>query len=461
MLISATVKCSPVPSLARNSMARLGADVTGLLFGTIVGVVTARWLGPAGKGLLSTLTFLFGFCIQIAIIGLGESAMVAIRQKKTSRQEVLQTSVAILIPATLVGIAVLLGVGRFVFHDDWAAARIPVLVAALAIPVNLLNQLAACVINADERVVFTSALLAASSALILASTWIFVVVAKWAVVGAVLASILGVGVTGLIAAGWLAARGLSFIPRIDRSYLKFAFTYGPKVQMSNLLIGAAARLDVLIVYLLAGQSSAGQYSISLTVGMLAIMLPFALTMASFPRIAGLGRDEAAQLILRINRLTLAASAAAAVIIGAFAPVLIPRIFGKAYAPSVAPAIILLAGGVAASSQYMLARARAAQGEPGLILRSYLLNSAVMVALDFALIPRFGIIGAAFASAAGSFVGLAVSAWGTIGVAGRPVSSAEFLPGISDFHDLAFIPLRVFTSRAPAEVVATREDSHGG
>jgi stage V sporulation protein B len=431
-------------------MARFAADVSGLAFGIVAGIITARWLGPAGKGLLSAVTLLCGFCIQVAIIGLGETAMVAIGQKRNTRQEVLETSIAILIPATLVGIAALLGASRFEFHRDWTVARIPVLVACLAIPVNLLNQLVACIINAEERVVFTSVLLTASSAIILAATWVFVVVARWAVTGAVLASILGVGVTGLVAAGWLGARGMSFVPKIHRSYLKFAFSFGPKVQLSNMLIGAAARLDVLVVYLLAGQSSAGIYSVALTVGMLSSLLPSALMMASFPRIASLGSGEAAQLILRLNRLTLAASAAAAVVIGALSPFLIPIAFSKAYSASVIPAVILLAGGVAASSQYMLARARAARGEPSLLLRSYALNTVIMLLLDFLLIPKFGVTGAAIASALGSFAGLTISVVATVRVAGRRVAISELLPGMAELRDLALAPTRIFSRPAASE-----------
>jgi len=431
-------------------MARFAADVSGLAFGTVAGIITARWLGPAGKGLLSAVTFLCGFCIQIAIIGLGEAAMVAIGQKRNTRQEVMGTSIAVLIPAALVGIAALLGASRFEFHEEWAVARVPVLVACLAIPANLLNQLVVCVINAEERIVFTSVLLGASSFIIVAGTWVLVVVARWAVTGAVLASILGVGITGLVGAGWLGAKGLSFVPKINRSYLKFALSFGPKVQLANLLIVAAARLDVLVVYLLAGQSSAGIYSVALTVGMLSSMLPFALTMASFPRIAGLGNAEAAQLILRLNRLTLAASAAVAIVIGALSPLLIPIAFSKAYSSSIIPTVILLAGGVAASSQYALARARAARGEPSVLLWSYTANTVIMLLLDYLLIPKFGVMGAAIASALGSFAGLVISVAATIKLAGRRVAISELLPGIAELRDLAMAPTRVLSRPAASE-----------
>lgn len=442
-----------MPSLARNSLARFTADVTGLVLGTVVGIITARWLGPAGKGLLSAAAFLAGFCIQLAVLGMGEAAIVAIGQKRNSVQQVLESSLAVIIPAALAGIAVLWGVSRLEFHDTWQAARVPVLVAAFTIPVNLLNQVAVNIINSEERFVFSSSLLTLSSALILLSTWVFVVTLKGGVSGALAASIVGVGASALIAVGWLATRGLRLLPRVNWSYLRFALPFGSKVQLSNLLVTAAARFDLLIVYTLAGQSAAGEYSIALTIGMLTTMLPFALVNASFPRIAGVSETDASGLSLRLNRMTLMTSGAVAIAAAVISPWAIPFAFGPAYHPAIVPAIILLAGGVAASSQYMLARARAARGEPNLLLYSYGLNTVVMIGLDFLLIPKAGVTGAAIASTIGSFAGAAVSIASTIRAVGRPVTIAEMLPGVEELRELAFVPDVVFPSRKPVGAAA--------
>jgi len=121
-----------LPSLARNSLARFAADAAGLVLGMACGIITARWLGPAGKGLLSAIIFLSGFCIQLALIGLGESAIVAIGQKKATAQEALATSIALFVPATLAAIFIFWAASRFEFRDDWSGARIAVAVAVIA-----------------------------------------------------------------------------------------------------------------------------------------------------------------------------------------------------------------------------------------------------------------------------------------------------------------------------------------
>src|SRR5215218_8856337 len=72
------------PSLAVNSVSRLTADVVGLVLAMVAAVVTARWLGPAGKGVLSTLTFLAGLFVVACTAGLGDAAVVEINSRRVS-----------------------------------------------------------------------------------------------------------------------------------------------------------------------------------------------------------------------------------------------------------------------------------------------------------------------------------------------------------------------------------------
>src|ERR671926_1037580 len=78
-----------LPSLKRNSAARFLADAAGLVFGIISGVITARALGPTGKGLFSSLTLLSGILVWVCCMGLGDAAIVMVGQKKATVQQAL------------------------------------------------------------------------------------------------------------------------------------------------------------------------------------------------------------------------------------------------------------------------------------------------------------------------------------------------------------------------------------
>jgi Na+-driven multidrug efflux pump len=68
-------------------------------------------------------------------------------------------------------------------------------------------------------------------------------------------------------------------------------------------------------------------------------------------------------------------------------------------------LILLAGNVLASSQWLISRAFAARGKPLLLLWSYGLSVLTMCSLDVLLIPGLGLAGAALAAVVGPAAGL--------------------------------------------------------
>jgi O-antigen/teichoic acid export membrane protein len=445
-----------VVSLARNSTARFAADTSGLVLGMVAGIITARWLGPSGKGLLSAVTFLSGVIMSASLLGLGEAAIVAIGRKMHPVQEVFSAGLTMLVPSALIGIGAMWGASLLEFRGQWHAARAPVLAGCALIAVNLLNQFTSNVLNAREKFVFTSSMLAISSAATLAATWVFVVWARWFVLGGVIASVCGTGVSVIIVCAYMKSIGFSFRPKPNRNFLRFALSFGPRVQASSLLVTAAGRLDLLLVYSLAGQAAAGRYSVALTVGALSSMLPFALSLTSFPRLASVSDEEAIRLSMQMNRIVLAAALIVAAVIAAASPFLIPLAFGRPYRPAVVPGIILLIGGVFGSSQYMLARSRAARGDASLLFRSYFLNTVVMLLLDVLLIPKLDIIGAAFASTLGNLAGLIVSLAGTARSSARALRASEFVPGRPDAIDVYEAAARMLSLKPKPKGAHIRE-----
>ncbi len=87
--------------------------------------------------------------------------------------------------------------------------------------------------------------------------------------------------------------------------------------------------------------------------------------------------------------------------------LLPRLYGAAFAPAVSPACVLLIGlavegGAAVASAYLLG-----VGRPGLNTAAMGAGVVVTIALDVLLIPRHGALGAAAASSAAYLVNTAL------------------------------------------------------
>jgi len=84
-------------------------------------------------------------------------------------------------------------------------------------------------------------------------------------------------------------------------------------------------------------------------------------------------------------------------IGAVGPLAIGLLYGEAFTGAVVPLLILLPGVVLVSQVHIFYSDLNGRGKPGATTISALLSLLVTIILDLALIPRYGIIGAAIAS----------------------------------------------------------------
>lgn len=422
-------------SLSLNSVARSLSDGAGFVFGLLAGVVTARWLGPAGKGLFSSLTFVAGLVMQACSVGLGDAAAVMVGQRRATVQRALSSTFAAGIAAAAVGVFLLWGFAAVAFQDDWAEARTAVLLACLGLPISLSGYLLTFVVTAQERIVASSAAMATTSGVTTLALLVFTAVLELSVTGAVLSTVVGAASGLAFAALALRRSGLSLRPQWNWEYLRSALPFGLSVEASYLVTVMFLRVDLLLVYSLAGQAPAGQYSVALTVGGLVALVPIAISSASFPRLARLDDTEANELTAQVFRFGMAAAIVGAAGLAVATPIVVPLLFGSEFTPAVVPSLILAGGGLLWSGEWLLCRAWAARGRPGLLVWSFGLTLVTMCGVDYLLIPSFGIAGAALGSVIAPVVGLVVCLATYVRSPRWPLPLRRFVPGPSDFRGL--------------------------
>ena len=421
------------PSIARNSLASLLANVATLGFALITGAITARLLGPAGKGALAALLFIGeGVLFYVCRLGLGDALLVIVGRRDASFQAALSAALLPLFFSSLAGAAILFGVS---FLADWEGILPSVLIEGLALFAWMIFDLCASVLNAREDFVTTAWARSVVGALIAVGTAIFVVILKMGLLGAVLASGLAVMIGALVLVVKVGRSGLSLRPRWMPRVLSQMLHLGIGVQMSYLLIAMSQRLDQLIVYAIIGETAGGNYAVAITVAGIALVPPYALSAAAFPRIAQADEKDFLVLTAQVTRVGLLAGIATAIPLYVLTPFALPLVFGAPYEAAVTPALILIASSIVWSTQWILARAVTARGMPGLKFRSFAVNVLLMLVLDVILIPRFGLVGAGIASLTGAGGGLVVCAWDFARQSRGLISFREFVPSVSDLRVL--------------------------
>lgn len=404
----ADVGAEPRPSLQANSAARLVSDVSALGFALVAAAVTARVLGPTGKGYYSTLLLLGGVFVVCFSAGLGEAAIVLTGRRRFPGDVAFPATVLAIGVLSIAGGVVFVLVAHLVVGAESANDRAAVLFGGVLTTLGVQYNTAAAFLLGQERVVVVAVLAMVASGLSTVALWILMAAAGLGAAGALLGGIVGSGVALVATLVHLRRSGFRIRPRWSGTYLRAALPFGASLQVSNLLVMMTARVDLVFVYRLAGPSEAGWYSVALTIGTIVASVPTALSYASFPRLATLDNDQAQVLIPQVFRVGIVAALACGAALALATPVVVPLVFGSAYSGAVGATLLLIPGGVLWSGQWILCRASAARGVARPLLVSFLASCATMVVLDLVLIPSFGSIGAASASLVASAVGLLVS-----------------------------------------------------
>lgn len=414
-----------------NASARLFADAFGLAAGVIAGIITARYLGPEGKGLFAVVTYLVGIVALLATSGLGEAEIFLVNRGRHRLDEAIQTALLAVSVTGLAGGLVLAVSLRLYLPDDvrWA----PILLAAATVPVSALATTVAQLHNIRERFVFTSALAAGMSGLSALLMWLFLGPFSAGVSGALAAAFL-VPLLG-VAAMWPLLRGAPQHGRPRWRYFREASSFGLSLVTAGALMALAGRADLLVVDAVLGSASAGLYSVALTVAALPTYGASAVAFVAFPRLSR-ETQQGMALTSRLARVGLLLALISSLGLGPVVPRLIPALFGSAFSGAVRPALILLGGAPLWALHLVVGRAAAAADRPTLLARSYFLTLVTMLALDALLIPGLGLLGAGVASALAPLSGLALLLrWYSL-QGGR---FEDLIPRRADLHDLFRLP----------------------
>jgi O-antigen/teichoic acid export membrane protein len=394
-----------VPSLREHSAGRVLAQIGRLLLGFGVAVLTARSLGPADKGTLSTLSFMGVFLSCTASLGLGEAAAVVAHRKQLSHDEAVSAS---LLPAaftSLVAVAVLWAVAAIL---DWSRIGGGSLTALSAfVVVGTFAYMLLGLENSREHFSVTSRATVLQTLSELIAVVVFVVGLGWGLLGGALSLLSGVTAScGLLSWSiWRSGYRFKLPPR--GLYLAAAIRFGVINQSGFLLMFLLQRADLLMVYALLDERAAGLYAVALTIAATATYAAGALSGASFPRVAKSDPASMRFLVPRLIRMTVLVAGTSVAVLLVTVPFLVPVVFGSRFEDAVGITLLLTAAGIPGSVQLLLARVAAASDRPGVYLMSYLGSLVTMITLDGLLIPSLGLPGAALAVLPASLMGLGI------------------------------------------------------
>jgi O-antigen/teichoic acid export membrane protein len=384
-------------SISKNSLITFATQVAYFAITFVSGVIIARVLGPAGKGIYSLTILTYNLTVIIAGLGIPIFNACVAGKKKYSVDSLLSNSLVLTLTVT-----VLLGLAcgavysqRNIFFQD---VQWQYVVFAFAVaPLGLFTESLRGVLQGLNRIKeFNMTRLIAPAANTLALIVLLAVLGLgigWALLSWAISLVVGLTVAIIVISG-LASIRLMYNPGL----LRESVTFGLQAWLAQIIGTLQFRFDVFLVGYFLGAADVGYYTVALAIAEFIFYIPAAIGTAALPRMAVADDREAARIACLGCRNAFFLSVLVALCLFATGRFLTELVYSPAYLPAVEPLLILLPGVTILSMAHITTGYYNGHvGKPWINTALASVSLTVNTLLDLLLIPQMGIRGAALAS----------------------------------------------------------------
>lgn len=391
----------------RNVLGTFLTEILIVLINLLIGVVSARVLGPDRRGVLTLVMTLPVTLMAFADLGISQANVYFIARKNCPAATVAGNAVYL-----AAGTGLLLGVGLWLgrglalstFLRGLPSHYLGLILAL--VPLMLVYTYWMAIPRAFQRFGLFNLLRLMMPAAILILIVLALVIFRGGIGWATVAYSGGImGAAGLS----LIVVGCSVRPHLhpDWALMGDSLVYGMKSYAQNLIGHLTYRLDIYLVAFLLTPRDVAFYGIATSVAEMIWYIPNSVGLVLFPRLSSTQESQVHQITAEVCRHTLLVTALIGAAVLVAGVVGIPLLYGPEYAPAVGPLLLLVPGATMMTLYKVLARNFSSRDRQQVSILAAVVGLALNVVLDWLFIPLWGIVGAALAS------GLAYSATGLV------------------------------------------------
>jgi O-antigen/teichoic acid export membrane protein len=414
-------------SLFPAAAATYGANLAVAVLSLVNVLIVARALGPSGRGDVAFLIAVGLLTSHLASMSVHEANANLAGSEPAVRSRLGTNSVLFALALGAAAMLVVVTVVALFPAVGGEVDRALLWVALTVVPVFVLKNYLSFLVRADYG--FAVANIA----------WVVGPVCGVAVNG--LLALTGVITVGLAIVVWVGgqvagtvilacyvARHVGFGPP-DLALARRTLRFGLRAHLGRLMEVGNYRVDQWFLGAIAGSRELGLYSIAVAWAEVLFYLPGVLGLVQRPDLVRANAREAARLAAKVCRVALLLAVAAALALVVAAPLLCVTVFGEPFAGSVDDLRVLALGAFGIALLELLKNALLAQRRALAASAAVAVAFSLTVVLDLILIPSYGGLGAAIATAAAyTGGGVAVALIFTRALGGR---LGELVPGPGD------------------------------
>lgn len=378
-----------------------GAKIYSMAVGIFVLFLTARLLGPEGRGQIASIITWVSLISTFAYMSLGQIALhrMAVDQQQKNFGKLLGSLLLLTAILTLAGWIVALAL--YWYNSEGAFKGLPLLsliIGFLALPLMIWEQYGSALLMGLERLSIYNRYQIIGRSVSVLAVLIFIGCLEWGIIGVLYATLLGQIIVAIGGIGFLFAhvRSKGLDCRSDVDEIKALLVGGAKLHLNAIGTFLFTSVNILILNSYHGAEQTGYFQLATQLLGVLMIIPQAASMVLYGKVTALGPNGA----WPINRhllMQITVGMTALCILAAFlAPWGIVLMAGVNFEPAVAPFQWMLIGLIGMTFSTVMAPQWIGRGYFWQAATITLLVGLVNLTANFILIPDYGIWGAVYA-----------------------------------------------------------------
>lgn len=363
------------------------------ILGVVTGIITARVLGPQGKGELQAVILWPQVLTWICSMGMGWANVYFFAKEPGQRSKLLANSFLAALAFGLVGILV----GEAIIPKLLSGypEHIVLLLRAflLFVPLLLFSSLLQGVFQGCQNFFLYNVMWVLPQLLYAFSLVVLVLLSKLTVENAIY-SWMGIHVVSLLVKLWLVSRLVPLSISPSFSIFKRTLNYGVKSHVGDISYTLSNNLDQMFVIPILSPLEFGLYSVAVRMSRTIVLIPEAIMAVLIPEASRRTIKDAGNLTLWLIQLNFVALTILCVLLFIIAPYLIEFFFGGQFLGTIEPFRILLVGSLFLGMGSIIDGGLKGIGKPLLVSYANWICIAVLAPSLSILVPLYGTTGAA-------------------------------------------------------------------
>lgn len=366
-----------------------------IVFGFAMSIITARYLGPEGNGIIAALMVYPTLFMSIGSLGIRQSTAYFVGQEKYPVEKLYGTALSIWLFTTVFVIASCLVLINYFTKGEYS--RLHIFLAVAAVPFSLYNTYTSGIFLGKQNIREFNRINWIPAAINLLFTFLLVVVIPWGVTGSMIGSVLAPFFMFFLVL-WRIRKMMEVRFNFDFKLMGQMLRLGIVYAISLLVINLNYKVDIILIEKYANTYELGIYSKGVSIIQYLWEIPMLLSTLVFSRSVG-ARDpkEFSRKVSKLLRIASIVIFIASIVLFLLSDFIIVFLFGEQFRGSVMVLKLLLPGVLLLTIFKVLNMDVAGKGKPWLSMIAMVPAVIINIVLNILWVPQYGANGSALAS----------------------------------------------------------------